>query len=69
MTSAGNYLYIDDGSGLADGTGNKGVRVDVSALASSPSSGAITVTGVLGYELAGGNPVLVIRPRTTGDIQ
>ena len=67
-TSAGDYLYVDDGSGLSDGSGNTGIRVDLSELTSSPSSGPVVVTGVLGYELAGSNAVLVIRPRTNADI-
>ncbi|MHB9035864.1 MAG: carboxypeptidase regulatory-like domain-containing protein [Armatimonadota bacterium] len=64
-----DYLYVDDGSGVADASGGTGIRVQLSGLTVSPSLDSnIAVTGVLGIAQDGGNAVLVIRPRTDQDI-
>ncbi|MCE5198957.1 MAG: carboxypeptidase-like regulatory domain-containing protein [Armatimonadota bacterium] len=68
-TSGNGYLYIDDGSGLVDASGNAGIRVDLSQVTVRPNAGTtIDVTGVAGITVDGGNAVLVIRPRTNQDI-
>jgi len=68
-TANPNYIYVDDGSGLDDGTGNgTGIRVVLNGI-SAPTSGFVIVTGVSG-KLKEGDVVLpVIRPRFPTDIR
>ena len=54
---ANKYFYVDDGSGLVDGT-TPGIKVLCGSV-TPPSSGNVTVTGLVG--LAGGKPVIIIR--------
>lgn len=44
--SKSGVLYIDDGSGLLDGSGNRGVRVSASGLALPPIDSFVRVTGI-----------------------
>ncbi len=57
------FFYLDDGSGLVD-SAIPGIKVLCGSVA-PPSSGAKTVTGLVG--VVGGKPVIVIRG--AGDIQ
>lgn len=70
-----NYMYVDDGTGAADGNtaGMVGIRVILSGL-SAPITQAIaqgntvTVTGVLGLAKDGTITVSALRPRADADI-
>ncbi len=60
-----DYLYLDDGSGLVDSTGNTGIRVnlsDIAASGSAPSQSYILVKGILGKSTVDGNIVPTIYP-------
>ena len=68
-SSGTDYFYIDDGSGLQDGTGDTGLRVDAYSLPSLPDDNDYTViTGVLGTTIANGKAVPFLHPRDSGDI-
>ncbi|MCE5200265.1 MAG: carbohydrate binding domain-containing protein [Armatimonadota bacterium] len=68
-----SYLYIDDGSGISDGTVNVGIRVDnstsnvqrVGAIAVGQS---VAVTGVMGRATDGTIKINVIRPKYSLDV-
>ena len=57
------FFYLDDGSGLTDGS-NTGIKV-ICGSVTAPTSGTKTVTGLVGIE--NGKPTLTIRG--IGDIQ
>ncbi|MBI2842056.1 MAG: hypothetical protein HYX78_01505 [Armatimonadetes bacterium] len=65
----GPHFYIDDGSGLSDGSGNTGLRIiwNGSNLNGSPF---VKVTGIASCVVPYGmtTPVPVIRPRSDSDI-
>lgn len=75
------YFYLDDGSNLADGTGNAGLRIDISKLASpetltallvtlrSQTGNPVAVTGIVSNETIDGQAVLTIRPRSSDDVR
>ncbi len=69
VQSAGTgCFYVDDGSGIDDGTGNAGIRVDGSSLSSIPSVPTFAViTGVITVETVGSRTVLLVRPRNADD--
>lgn len=77
-TTGHQYFYVDDGSLLADGSGNVGLRVDVSKVAEPAAiqslmdgltnGKTISVTGIAGRDLLGGSVTSVIRPRSASDI-
>jgi len=60
------FFYIDDGSGLTHG-GHTGVLVRCGSVL-PPSSGIVSVTGVIGSESDGGRVVPVILIRDAADI-
>ncbi|MGC8862181.1 MAG: phosphodiester glycosidase family protein [Armatimonadota bacterium] len=62
------YFYFDDGSGLSDGSGHRGVRVKC-GNAVPPASGLVGVTGILATEQVGPNVVPVLLIRNQADIQ
>ncbi len=78
---APTYFYLDDGSNLADGTGNTGLRIDISKLSSpdavtaqlvtlrSQTGSPVAVTGIVSIETIDGQAVLTVRPRTSDDIR
>lgn len=68
-------FYVDDGSGVDDGTGRGfGVQVSLGGLASgnsitAPTSGGyVSVTGISSCRLSGGNIIRTVRPRQQSDI-
>ncbi len=73
VTSRGSgFFYVDDGSGLADGTStggqpNTGVRVAGDPSRVEPGQ-TVQVTGVSSVFLSGGLPRPVIRTRSASDI-
>ncbi len=74
--SAGAFFYLDDGSALADGSGNVGVRVETDQLAAGngitlPSGvgDMVRIRGISSCATPGGtNLIRVLRPRTQSDI-
>jgi len=69
------YIYIDDGSALTDGSGETGVRVEVGHLADGneiwlpPGEDQyVIVTGISACTLLGGQVVRLLRPRSSDDI-
>ncbi len=69
----GSYVYVDDGTGLQDGTGHKGVRVVLNGLAYPISNELIPgqfvkVTGIAGLAKDGSLTVRAIRPRANSDL-
>jgi len=77
VTAVGDdWFYIDDGTGLDDGSGNKGVKVTVAGLAGGaafplPRKGDyVLVTGLSSCEIPEGksDPIRLLRPRCGSDI-
>lgn len=65
----GNYFYIDDGSGLSDGSPCAGVRVASANLTMPAMHSYSVVTGLSGTTLLGGKAVRLLRPRSQTDIR
>lgn len=64
--SGSGYCYINDGSNIVDGSGNLGVKVDTSALGSTPALDAyVVLTGISSVDLSGGNAIRVIRAKSS----
>ncbi len=63
------WFYIDDGSGVSDGTGIPGIYVDAGGLLTPPQGSFATVTGVSSCEWFEGRLVNVLRARTKDDIR
>jgi hypothetical protein len=62
------YFYLDDGSGLADGTESPGIRIDASSLSSVPDVGdPAVVTGILAAQVVDTLTVPLLRPRNADD--
>lgn len=71
VTSVGwNYFYVDDGSGLRDGSGFIGVKVSTGNLSKPAENDLVVVTGISTVEIPPGTGVRipVIRPRQQSDI-
>jgi hypothetical protein len=70
VTGAGEgRFYLDDGSGLLDCSGSRGMRVDATALSTVPAPGDIAVvTGVMSAESHECGAVSLLRPRTAEDV-
>lgn len=62
------FFYIDDGSGISDGSGHPGVKVRCGSTA-PPASGMVAVTGVVASEQAGLSIVPVLLVRDGADIR
>ncbi|MCL5102723.1 MAG: carboxypeptidase regulatory-like domain-containing protein [Armatimonadetes bacterium] len=59
------YIYVDDGSGLLDGSGGNGIRISLSDIAgagSAPTQSFIQATGILGHAKVGGANVPALYP-------
>jgi hypothetical protein len=69
VTSVGDYFfYLDDGSGLNDGTGPTGVRI-TEAYGYTPEVGDYAaVTGASGIEILADNPARVVRMGMASDL-
>jgi len=61
------FFYIDDGSGLSDGSGHFGVKVRCGSV-SPPNTGMVMITGIVASEQAGIKVVPVILIRDENDI-
>lgn len=61
------YFYIDDGTGLNDGSGYIGIRVR-GVAPPDPIGKYVVVTGIAGAELLEDSPIRVVRTRRPEDI-
>lgn len=61
------FFCIDDGSGLSDGSGHRGVKVRCGSV-SPPNTGIVMVTGIVASEQVVGKVVPVILIRDENDI-
>ncbi len=63
-----DWFYLDDGSGVQDGTGTIGVYVEAPGLLVPSRGSLVSVTGISSCEFYQGNLVNVLLPRTQDDI-
>ncbi|MBI2842794.1 MAG: hypothetical protein HYX78_05285, partial [Armatimonadetes bacterium] len=61
------YFYLDDGSGLSDGSQYTGIRV-YGQPPENPVGRYVTVTGISSVEMVGSVPIPVIRTRRSADV-
>lgn len=64
----GAWFYIDDGSGLKDGSGHVGVRVAASGLTLPAEGNLVRITGISGVTRIGSNNARIVRARQQSDI-
>lgn len=65
---AGTFFYLNDGSGLDDGSGRAGVRVAISGLPAPTAGANASVTGISSTMVMNGKVVRVLRPRCVADL-
>lgn len=63
-----DYFYVDDGSNLADGSGNLGIKVHTRTLTRPSFGQTAVVTGMCSAEVSGPVTRRVIRPRVQTDL-
>ncbi|MGQ9456453.1 MAG: carboxypeptidase-like regulatory domain-containing protein, partial [Armatimonadota bacterium] len=63
-----NYFYIDDGSGLKDGSGRTGIRVSCAGLPVPTIGRYVIITGISGTTLLNGKIVRLLKPRSEDDL-
>lgn len=64
------FFYIDDGSGIGDGSGHAGVRIRIQELAITPAADQyLTVTGISGLYKPGSDRLRLVMPRSVDDIE
>lgn len=69
VTASGtDWFMLDDGSGLRDGLGKRGVKVICKGI-TPPTSGFYAVTGISTTESYGGRNYPVVRVRSSSDIK
>lgn len=66
--AASGMFYLDDGSGIDDGSGHAGVKVDAGLLPVPSVGSQVGVAGVSSAQTIGGKVARVLRPRTIEDI-
>ncbi len=64
----GGFFYLDDGSGIQDGSGYEGMRIACSSLPLPEIGMYVTVTGISGVTKVNGKPVRLLRPRSEADL-
>ena len=64
-----DFVYIDDGSNLADGYGKSGVRVSLAACPTPALGATALITACCGAYDLGGKCVRLLRPRSQSDVQ
>ena len=64
----GSFFYIDDGSGLDDGSGHTGARVQSADLTIPTGTPFLRVTGNAGTTLVESRVVRLLKPRAQADI-
>ncbi|MEI6914480.1 MAG: hypothetical protein WCL39_05045 [Armatimonadota bacterium] len=63
-------FYLDDGQGIEDGNGNRGVLVIVPAGVTPPQIGtSVTVVGISSIQNSNANRIRVLKVRTAADIR
>lgn len=62
------FFYIDDGSGVRDGSGYAGIRVDCSNLPAPVIDTFVTLTGISGIAVVDGKAACLLRPRFAADL-
>lgn len=68
VDDSGAFFYIDDGSGIADGSGHAGIRVSAGGF-SLPDKGAhVRATGVITVTDVAGRCARLLRPRSQSDL-
>lgn len=64
------FCYIDDGSGIQDGSGYTGVKLDTTKLTILPTETQhVMATGISGVEMVGTDFIRVLKPRRDADVQ
>ncbi len=63
-----DWFYMDDGSGVSDGTPYSGIFVDATGLTVPREGDWVDVTGVSSCDSFGGHVVNVLLPRTDSDV-
>lgn len=66
---AGACFYFDDGSGLSDGSGHVGVRVETSEMDQPAPGSFASVTAVMTVRDVNGHCARALRPRSPSDLQ
>ena len=64
----GSYVYIDDGSGLNDGSGHVGVKVQLNGVAAPNQGDFVGVTGISGIESISGHDARVVLLADAADL-
>jgi hypothetical protein len=64
-----DYAYIDDGSGLLDGSGCRGVRVSLANVPTPAVGQFAEVTGCCSVTQVDGRPVRYLKPRSLSDVR
>lgn len=65
---ASAYFYLNDGSGLDDGSGHAGVRVATTSLPVPAIGAHVDVVGISSTMVINGKAVRLLRPRFVGDL-
>lgn len=65
---SGAFFYLDDGSGVSDGSGWTGIRVACSNLPVPTVGSDVVVTGISGATIINGKPARLLRPRSVADL-
>lgn len=68
VDSGGTYFYMDDGSGIVDGSGHTGVRVASAGLPEATAGTYVVIRGISSTTVIGGKVVRLIRPRSASDL-
>lgn len=68
VDGGGAYFYLNDGSGIDDGSGHAGVRVESSSLPLPAVGAYVDVVGVSSMMGLGGRSVRLLRPRSVSDL-
>lgn len=70
VTAVGSgYVYVDDGTGLADGSGNTGVRVALNGVAAPGLNQYVGVTGISAVQSVAGRNVRVVLTARAEDVR
>ena len=68
VSLAGAYFYLNDGSGLDDGSGHPGVRVSAASLPLPTVGANVDVVGISSTMMIGGKVVRLLKPRSVSDL-
>lgn len=68
LDSGNNFFYINDGSGITDGSGNNGVKVACTGLPVPTIGDYAIVKGVSAVAWVNGKAVRLVRPSSSSDL-